>query len=472
MSVTSEETATRFQIISPVDGSVYAERPYHTLEQAQSVTEKARHAHFDWSRRSIAERAKYCTALVDALLADTVRISEELTMQMGRPISQSPGELRGFEERARYMIDIAEESLSPVVPQPKQGFSRSIQRNPLGVVLDLPAWNFPYLTAVNALIPALMAGNSVVLKHASQTALCADRLAAAALSADLPAGVFSTLDLNYTQTEALVRSGAADFVCFTGSVFGGQAIERAATESQRFLGVGLELGGKDSAYVRTDADLGFAIENIVDGAMFNSGQSCCGIERVYVHRDLFDYFVEGAVTLIGMYQLGDPTRSDTNLGPMVRKEAAAKVRAQINDAVKSGATAHIDSEAFPEDAWGTPYLAPQLLTGVTHEMELMNEETFGPVIGVMPVDNDEQAIKMMNDSKYGLTSSIWTRDMTATEQIAPRLECGTVFMNRCDYLDPALAWTGVKDTGRGCTLSKVGYESLTRPQSWHFRSHP
>lgn len=206
--------------------------------------------------------------------------------------------------------------------------------------------------------------------------------------------------------------------------------------------------------------------------MFNSGQSCCGIERVYVHRDLFDYFVEGAVTLIGMYQLGDPTRSDTNLGPMVRKEAAAKVRAQINDAVKSGATAHIDSEAFPEDAWGTPYLAPQLLTGVTHEMELMNEETFGPVIGVMPVDNDEQAIKMMNDSKYGLTSSIWTRDMTATEQIAPRLECGTVFMNRCDYLDPALAWTGVKDTGRGCTLSKVGYESLTRPQSWHFRSHP
>lgn len=471
MSVLADPSS-HFQIISPVDGSVYAERPYHSLEQAQSSAEQARVAQRDWGKRSIAERAKYCGALVDALLADRERVSLELTMQMGRPISQSPGELRGFEERARYMIDIAEESLAPLIPSPKEGFTRSIQRAPLGVVLDLPAWNFPYLTAVNALIPALMAGNAVILKHANQTALCADRLADAARQADLPSGLFSTLDLNYEQTEALVRSGAADFVCFTGSVFGGRAIERAATESQHFLGVGLELGGKDPAYVRSDADLGFAIENIVDGAMFNSGQSCCGIERVYVHRDLYEHFVEGATTLIGMYRLGNPTHSDTNLGPMVRADAAAKVRAQINAAIKAGATAQIDPEAFPDDAWGTPYLAPQLLTGVTHDMEVMNEETFGPVIGVMPVDHDEHALKLMNDSKYGLTASIWTRDMSAVEQLAPQLDFGTVFMNRCDYLDPGLAWTGVKDTGRGCTLSKIGYESLTRPQSWHFRAHP
>ena len=246
---------------------------------------------------------------------------------------------------------------------------------------------------------------------------------------------------------------------FLSSVFGGRAIERAATESQRFLGVGLELGGKDPAYVRADADLGFAIENIVDGAMFNSGQSC-GIERVYVHRDLYEYFVEGAATLIGMYRLGDPTQANTNLGPMVRADAAAKVRAKWCSS-KAGATAQIDSEAFPDDAWGTPYIAPQLLTNVTHEMEVMREETFGPVLGVMPVDDDEQALKMMNDSKYGLTVW-WTRDMSAVEQLAPRLEFGTVFMNRCDYLDPGLAWTGVKETGRGCTLSRVGYEALTR----------
>ena len=462
-------TQTHFQIISPADGSVYAERPYHQLSEAALVTERARSAQRDWAQRSITERARYCVAFVDALLADGARISEELTAQMGRPIAQSPGELRGFEERARHMIEIAEESLAPVIPTPKSGFTRSIQRAPLGVVLDLPAWNFPYLTAVNALIPALMAGNAVVLKHATQTALCSDRLADAARAADLPEGLFATLDLTYEHTEAFVRSGAVDFVCFTGSVFGGRAIERAATESSKFLGVGLELGGKDPAYVRADADLSFAVENVVDGAMFNSGQSCCGIERVYVHRDLYEDFIEGAVALIGQYRLGDPRRADTNLGPMARADLAKNVRGQIDSAIQAGATALIDPESFPKDAPYTPYLAPQLLTGVTHEMEIMREETFGPVIGVMPVESDDQAVQLMNDSRYGLTASIWTTDLSAAQTLAPQLEFGTVFMNRCDYLDPGLAWTGVKDTGRGATLSRVGYESLTRPQSWHFR---
>ena len=466
---TDYEQPTHFQIISPADGSVYAERPYHTLSQAIDCAERARKAQRDWARRSIAERARYCTAMVDALLADHERVSTELTAQMGRPISQSPGELRGFEERARYMIDIAEESLSPVIPTPKAGFTRSIQRAPLGVVLDLPAWNFPYLTAVNALIPALMAGNAVLLKHANQTALCADRLADAAQAADLPVGLFATLDLSYAATEALVTSGSTDFVCFTGSVLGGQAIEKAAKDSKRFMGVGLELGGKDPAYVRQDADLGFAIENIVDGAMFNSGQSCCGIERVYVHRDLYHDFIEGAAALIGQYHLGDPRETSVNLGPLVRTGAANKVRDQIYHAVRSGAQLLIDPECFPIAAEATPYLAPQLVVNVTHDMEIMKEETFGPVMGVMPVDSDEEALQLMNDSRYGLTASLWTQDLSTAKRLAPELEFGTVFMNRCDYLDPGLAWTGVKDTGRGCTLSRIGYEALTRPQSWHFR---
>lgn len=468
MSTLSEDL-TSFQIVSPADGSILAERPYHTMEHAQERAHAAREAQRDWARRSIADRARFCTALVDALLADRERVAAELTAQMGRPISQAPGELRGFEERARYMIQIAEESLAPVVPAPISGFTRSIQRAPLGVVLDLPAWNFPYLTAVNALIPALMAGNAVLLKHANQTALCADRLFDAAQAADLPQGLFSTLDLTYAQTEQFVRSGSADFVCFTGSVFGGQAIERAAQESRRFIGVGLELGGKDPAYVRADADLGFAIENIVDGAMFNSGQSCCGIERVYVHRDLYDTFVEGASALIGQYRLGDPRDPETNLGPMVRVDAADKVRAQLEDAKRAGASFMIDEECFPIAQLETPYVAPQLVTQVTHEMDLMREETFGPVMGVMPVDSDDEALRLMNDSRYGLTASLWTQDEESAERLAPQLEFGTVFMNRCDYLDPGLAWTGVKDTGRGCTLSRVGYEALTRPQSWHFR---
>ena len=463
-------TPTHFQIISPADSKIYAERPYKTLIEAERAAQTARDAQRDWARRPIAERARYCHAIVDALLADEERISRELTAQMGRPIAQSPGELRGFEERARHMIESAEESLAPIIPTPRSGFTRLIKRAPLGVVFDLPAWNFPYLTAVNAMIPALMAGNAVLLKHATQTALCADRLADAARVADLPEGLFSTLDLTYGQTEALVRSGMIDFACFTGSVLGGRAIERAASESSRFLGVGLELGGKDPAYIRGDADLSFAIENVVDGAMFNSGQSCCGIERVYVHRDLYDNFIEGAVSLISQYRLGDPRDTDTNLGPMARADLAQRARAQIEAAIRAGARPMIDPESFSRDEFGTPYLAPQLLTEVDHTMEVMREETFAPVIGVMPVESDAEALALMNDSRYGLTASLWTEDEEAATRLAPSLEFGTVFMNRCDYLDPSLAWTGVKDTGRGATLSQVGYEALTRPQSWHFRT--
>src|SRR6185503_9582572 len=256
------------------------------------------------------------------------------------------------------------------------------------------------------------------------------------------------------------------FVAFTGSVDGGHAVQRAAAE--RFIATGLELGGKDPAYVRADADLANAIENLVDGSYFNSGQSCCGVERIYVAKNLFPKFVEGFVALTRQYRLGNPLDAQTTLGPMVRAGAADQVRRQVGAAVAKGAKALLD---FP-DREGTPYLAPQVLVDVDRSMAVMTEETFGPVVGIMPVDGDEQAIQLMNDSRYGLTASIWTRDADAALTVGERVETGTWFMNRCDYLDPALAWTGVKDSGRGCSLSRLGYESLTRPKSFHLKPAP
>jgi acyl-CoA reductase-like NAD-dependent aldehyde dehydrogenase len=256
-------------------------------------------------------------------------------------------------------------------------------------------------------------------------------------------------------------------VCFTGSVEAGRVIEGAAAGS--FINVGLELGGKDPAYVRADANLEFAVENLVDGAFFNSGQSCCGIERIYVHESLFDAFVEGFVALTRSYVLGDPLDPATTLGPMVKASAADFVRGQISAALDAGAKAHIDPATFAADAAGTPYMAPQVLTRVSHEMAVMRDESFGPVVGIMKVSDDAEAIRLMNDSPYGLSASIWSEDPQAAQSIAPALETGTVFLNRCDYLDPALAWTGVKDTGRGATLGILGYEHLTRPKSYHFR---
>jgi acyl-CoA reductase-like NAD-dependent aldehyde dehydrogenase len=365
------------------------------------------------------------------------------------------------------MAGIAEAALSDIAVEKKNGFQRFIRREPLGVVLVLAPWNYPWLTSVNAIVPALLAGNSVILKMAQQTPLVAERYAEAFAAAGLPPGAFQFLHLSHAATAKVIADPRVAFVAFTGSVEGGHAVQRAAAE--RFIATGLELGGKDPAYVRADADLPSAIENLVDGSYFNSGQSCCGIERIYVDKKLFRPFVDGFVELTRKYKLGNPLEPKTTLGPMVRTDAAQMVRDQIREAVNRGARALIDPKSFAADAEGTPYLAPQVLLDVDHRMQVMSEESFGPVVGIMSVDSDEQAIKLMNDSRYGLTASIWTKDADAAVRIGDQVETGTWFMNRCDYLDPALAWTGVKDSGRGCTLSKLGLEAFTRPKSFHLK---
>lgn len=459
--------SSNLKTITPVDNTVYVERPYATESDIALALDKADKARQGWQQTPIAERAALCTRMVDAFVAKKAVISEELAWQMGRPVRYGPGEVGGFEERARYMIAAAQSALADIQVEEKAGFTRFIRRVPLGTVFTIAPWNFPYLTSVNSIIPAIMAGNTVLLKHSAQTPLCAERYSEAFQAAGFPEGVFQHLHLNHADTEKVIKSPQVNFVAFTGSVPGGEMVERAAVG--RFIGVGLELGGKDPGYVRPDANLAHAVESLVDGSFFNTGQSCCGIERIYVHQDVYDEFVDGFAALTRQYKLGNPLDAETTMGPMVKTSAADMVRRQVADALKAGARALIDAGEFPANKDGTPYLAPQVLVDVTHEMEVMTEESFGPVVGIMKVASDAEAIALMNDSQFGLTASIWTDDEGGAIQVGDQVNTGTWFMNRCDYLDPALAWTGVKDSGRGCTLSTVGYEQLTRPKSYHLR---
>ena len=453
--------------VSPVDGRVYVERPLATSEEINETLSKARHAFVEWRNTSIAERTSILTRFCDEFESRRDKIAEELTWQMGRPARYAPNEVRGTLERARHMIAIAPQALEDLDVGPRENFRRFVRREPLGLVFTVAAWNYPFLIAVNSVVPALMAGNVVVLKHSAQTPLAAERFAECLTAAGLPKGVFQVLHASHDDTDRIIRDPRVDFVAFTGSVAGGHAVQRAA--ATRFIGVGLELGGCDPVYVRHDANLAHAIENIVDGVYFNSGQSCCGLQRVYVHHGLYQKFTEGFVELTRQYNLGDPTDAATTLGPLVRTAAADGVRAQIQASIAAGATGVIDDTKFVASRAGTPYVAPQVLLNVDHRMPVMREEIFGPVAGIMKVSSDDEAVDLMNDSDFGLTAAIWTEDEDVALQLGQRVNTGTWFMNRCDYLDPALAWVGVKDSGRGCTLSVVGYEHLTRPKSFHMR---
>lgn len=457
----------QFKTYSPIDNSVYVERNYASRADIETALSKAQQAKQLWRATPLHEREMYCTRAVDALVANKEKIAHEICWQMGRPIRYAAGEIVGFEERARYMIANANSALSPIQLTEKTGFIRYIKREPLGISFVIAPWNYPYLTAVNTIIPALMAGNVVLLKHSAQTPLVAERFADAFAEAGLPEGVFQYLHLTHEDTEELIHSSPINHIAFTGSVAGGEMVERVA--ANRFLNVGLELGGKDPAYVRFDADLNHAVETAIDGAFFNSGQSCCGIERIYVHHSLFDRFVNQAITLVKQYKLGRSDDPETTLGPLVRASAADFVREQIQDAINQGAIARIDRRSFTLDKPGSAYMAPQILTNVNHRMRIMTEESFGPVVGIMSVRDDAEAIALMNDSDYGLTAAVFTQDIKAGVAIGEQLQTGTFFINRCDYLDPALAWTGVKKSGRGCTLSTLGYESLTRPKSFHIK---
>ena len=449
--------------ISPIDGSVFAERQALDPRQAAAAVDTVAKATRDWASRSIPERIELVLDGVARVGAADAQVVPELAWQMGRPVRYG-GEFSGFKERADYMAQIAESSLQPDIVEDSANFKRRIVREPYGTVLVIAPWNYPYMTAINTIAPALIAGNTVVLKHATQTMLVGERIAAAFHEAGIPEDALRNMNLDHATTLDLIGSGAFDLINFTGSVGAGRAIETAAAGT--FTAVGLELGGKDPGYVMEDADPDTAAEVLMDGAMFNSGQCCCGIERVYVHARHFDRFLEKSVETAAGHVLGNPLERETTLGPMAQKRFAVEVRAQVAEALKKGAVAHL--ETFTGDDGGA-YLSPQILTGVDHGMRLMQAENFGPVVGIMKVNSDDEAVALMNDSEFGLTASLWTGNPDRAEKVGAKIETGTVFMNRCDYLDPGLCWTGRKNTGRGGALSHIGYHNLTRPKSYHLK---
>ena len=452
---------------SPVDGKIFAERDYCSEGRINEILSQAVVAQKNWQKTSIGKRKELLTKFVKAFVSKKQEISTELSWQMGRPVLFSGGEVSGTEERAMKMIELSEDALGDIKTSQKDGFIRYIKREPLGTVFVIPAWNYPYLISINSVVPALLSGNAVVLKHSSQTPLCAERFMDAFKEAGLPEGLFAFAHLTHDMTAKVIQDNRVDFVAFTGSVEGGKQIVKAA--SSRFIGIGLELGGKDPAYVCDDIDIAYAAENLADGAFFNTGQSCCGIERIYVHKNSFEQFVDEFVGHTYRLKLGNPLDNTTTLGPMAKLSGVKTVKEHVAQAIELGAKALIDRRRFAGDFDSENYLAPNVLIDVDHKMDIMTEESFGPVVGIMKVDDDLQAVQLMNDSRYGLTASIWTGNSDRAVAVGDQVSTGTWFMNRCDYLDPELAWTGVKNTGRGCTLSKVGFEQLTRPKSYHLK---
>jgi acyl-CoA reductase-like NAD-dependent aldehyde dehydrogenase len=452
-------------LVNPATGEPLREVSYTGARELAGIVDRARAAQRAWQRVPVAERVRIVSGMVPAFRAEADRVAREITHQMGKPLAEAAREIETMIDRAETMARLAPAALADEPLPAKDGFHRFVRHEPLGVVLDVAAWNYPLLIAVNVIVPALLAGNAVLVKHARLTPLCGDQFVDALTRAGLPAGLIAAVRLDHAATGRLIGSGEVDYVSFTGSVAGGREVYGEV--SRRFIDAGLELGGKDPAYVAEDADFDFAVENVIDGAFYNAGQSCCAVERVYVARSIFDRFVDAAVAVVRRYRLGDPEDAATTMGPLAHERGRAVVEAQVAQARSAGARVLTGG-----GRWGTRgfYYEPTVLTGVDHSMAVMREETFGPVVGIMPVADDAEAVRLMNDSPYGLTGSVWTADMERATRLMAEVEAGTVYANRCDYLDPMLPWVGVKDSGKGCSLSHLGFRHLTRPKSFHLRT--
>jgi acyl-CoA reductase-like NAD-dependent aldehyde dehydrogenase len=459
--------AAAFKVDNPFSGEIVAEVPLLEGAGALAAVERASKAQRAWAATRLEERLALCERFCEEFLKAQPKIAREISLQMGKPLGQAEGEVKTAVTRARYMMSIAAEALADEPLPPLEGFSRKISQEPVGVVLAIGAWNYPLLITVNVVVPAVLAGDAVLIKPSPRTPLCANHFADAFSRAGAPKDLVQAFMVDHPTVANAVEHPAIGFVSFTGSVRGGREVY-AMVASKRLIDVGLELGGKDPGYVAEDANLEHAAANLIDGAFYNAGQSCCAIERVYVHRSLYKPFLERAEGLVREYKLGDPLSGDTSIGPMALPGAPAVLATQVAEAKARGARVLVDGSPTQVNGHGR-FFSPALLSDVDNKVALMQEESFGPVLGVRAVDSEEEAVSLMNDSAYGLTAAIWTESAERAERLGKRLEAGTVFMNRCDYLDPALPWTGFKDSGKGVCLSHWGFAAVTRRKSWHFR---
>jgi acyl-CoA reductase-like NAD-dependent aldehyde dehydrogenase len=455
------------KVVNPFDQKVIAELPFDQRKVLEKKIAGARAAYEHWRRFSLEDRARRVEQGLKYFRDHAEEIARDITLQMGKPLTQARGEIKTFFHRAEYMLSITKATLAPEILPAKPGFYLRIEHEPLGVVYNIAPWNYPLLTAVNVVVPALLAGNTVLLKQSPLTPTIGKHFenAFGELS---PPNLVTNLIVTNAQASRLINDPRINYIAFTGSIATGTKVYRQA--AKRLLDVGLELGGKDPAYVAEDADLGFAVENIIDGACYNAGQSCCAVERVYVHRALYHDFLDRAKSLMKQYRLGDPLDEKTTMGPLARREALAFLKGQVKEAVRCGARLLLGGKRLK--GTGGNFFPPTLLADVPKDAEMMQEESFGPLVPVTPVADDEEALARMNDSRYGLTASVWTSDRERAERFARDLEVGTVFQNRCDYLDPALPWSGTRDSGIGSTLSRYGFYHLTRRKGIHLFSSP
>lgn len=457
--------ASGLNLVNPATGEVFRTIGYTPEAALDALLGRMRIAQRAWRDVPVAQRAAVCQEFVEQFQAISEAVARDITLQMGKPLAQARHEVNTMLDRARTMIRLAPAALEDDMLPLKEGFHRFIRHEPLGIVLDIPAWNYPLLIAVNVVVPALLAGNAVLVKHSRLTPLCGDAFAQAFAKTSLPPDLVASVHLSHGAVSRLIESRAVDFVSFTGSVEGGREVYRQA--SAQLLDMGLELGGKDPALVCEDANFDFTIPNLVDGAFYNAGQSCCAIERIYVMRPLYKRFLDAFVAEVEKYKAGNPLDESTTIGPLAQQKTLALLDSQISEARQRGASLLTGGKRLSGAGY---FFEPTVLAGTDHTMSLMMEESFGPVIGIMPIDSEQEGVRLMNDSPYGLTASIWTEDAHRGEQLAHQTDAGTVYLNRCDYLDPELAWTGIKDSGHGCTLSHLAFRYLTRPKSFHLRT--
>jgi acyl-CoA reductase-like NAD-dependent aldehyde dehydrogenase len=454
-----------WKLINPASEQLFRTIEPTSESEMESILSRMRVAQQQWRDVPVEQRMDICCQFINAFRAMKEQVALDITRQMGKPILQARREVDGMLDRAQTMVRLAPGALQDDVLPPRERFHRFIRHEPLGIVLNIPAWNYPLLIAVNVIVPALLAGDAVLIKHARLTPLCGDAFVEAFRKTSLPPDLVASIHVSHGTIRKLIDARAVDFISFTGSVEGGREVYQAA--STQLLDMGLELGGKDPALVREDANFAFAVENLVDGAFYNTGQSCCAIERIYVMRSLFSRFVDAYVSEVEKYKVGDPEDETTTMGPLSTRKAVEFMEFQVGQAVDRGAKVLTGGRRRPGRGY---YFQPTVLVNVDHTMSVMMQESFGPVIGIMPVDSEDEAVRLMNDSPYGLTASIWTEDIARGEVLAHRTHAGTVYVNRCDYLDPELAWVGIKDSGHGCTLSHIGFLYLTRPKSFHIRT--
>ena len=459
-------------IINPVTEALVKEVPVDDGAAVQAKVAAARSAQSAWAARPLAERIEAIARFQDLLNQHQAILAATLTSETGKPISQANAEISTTVSRINFFTQTVAGAIAPeVVKQDAVGIpgladlEEVITHDPLGVVANISAWNYPYFVGSNVFIPALLTGNAVLYKPSEFSTLTGLAIAELLYKAGIPEDVFIPV-IGGGLTGAALLAQPLDGICFTGSYATGKKV--AAAAAAQLMKVQLELGGKDPAYVCNDiSDVAAVAAALADGAFYNNGQSCCAVERIYVHADVYDGFLEAFLATVSGFVLGDPTDANTYLGPVSRKPHLNELTRQVKDAIALGATLHCGGHAVDGTGW---YFAPTVLTGVNHQMAVMRDETFGPVIGIQKVESDSEAIALMNDTAYGLTAAVYGTSRDRALKILSQVNSGTAYWNCCDRVSPPLPWTGRGHSGLGATLSVEGIRTFTQPRGWQLKS--